>query len=216
MTRKELKERVRKNISEADNTISTKTGLEVAKIVTKIANAEGVSWAIVGGLAMHLYGFVRATTDIDFISDKNLSLTAERYLSFGGARYSVEIKDRAVPVEWIIRRDRYKRVFELALAEAIELNGWLIVSPEWLVIMKYIAGRPKDETDLIWLAQQPRLVNRQQVRRNLQRAFGEDAGDIIFYELIRRPFALADGTRIKDGDENETYISLDEYPEYND
>lgn len=216
MTKKELKERVRKNIIEADNTISTKTGLEVAEVVTKVANAEGVRWAIVGGLAMHLYGFVRATTDIDFISDKNLPLTAERYLSFGGARYSIGIKDHKVPVDWIIRRDRYKRIFELALAEAIELHGWLIVSPEWLVIMKYIAGRPKDETDLIWLAQQPRLVNRQQVRRNLQKAFGEDAGDIIFYELIRRPFALADGTRIKDGDENETYISLDEYPEYND
>lgn len=56
----------------------------------------------------------------------------------------------------------------MALADALEIeNGIRIVSPEWLVILKHLSGRPKDQLDLIWLLQESDLVNREQVKENI-------------------------------------------------
>ncbi len=56
-----------------------------------------------------------------------------------------------MPVDWIVRNDRARKFYEQALKESNELFGVPIVTPEWLVILKYIAGRFKDQQDAVFL-----------------------------------------------------------------
>ena len=195
--------------------LDTETGLQTAQKVFEIADSNNIESALVGGVAMYLYGSDRLTKDVDFIANQRLPLEAVRFLSFGGERYAVKIGKKTIDVDWIVRRDNYKDFYKQALADAVTLsNGVKIVSAEWLTILKYIAGRGKDDLDAIWLLQQSGLVNRQKIKRNLIKVAGETFGDIIFRELNKRYFYLADNR--KDGDENESYESTNDYPEYND
>ncbi len=195
--------------------LDTETGLQTARKVFEIAANNQIESALVGGVAMYLYGSDRLTKDIDFIANQRLPLETVRFLSFGGERYGVKIGEKTIDVDWIVRRDNYKDFYRQALADAVTLsNGIKIVSAEWLTILKYIAGRGKDDLDAIWLLQQSGLVNRQKIKRNFIKVAGETFGDIIFRELEKRYFYLADNH--KDGDENESYESTNDYPEYND
>lgn len=213
MSQEELEKLIEKNL--AAQTVSTETGLRVANKIKEIADRENVEFAIAGGLAMHLYGFERATKDVDFVAERRLPMEVKRYLSFGGERYQIEIGGEKIDVDWIMRRDKYKEFYQLAFAEAEILpNGFKILSPEWLVILKYIAGRPKDEIDMLWLLQQPNLVNRKLVRKKFLQVAGAMQGDLIYREIERRYFPLA--TKKNNGDENESYVPDDEeYSEYN-
>jgi len=213
MSEEELQKLFERNL--AAKTVSTATGLKVAEKIKEIADRENVEFAIAGGLAMHLYGFERATKDVDFLANKRLPVTVVRYLSFGGERFEIEIGGEKIDVDWIMRRDNYKDFYKLALAEATEVKGWKILTPEWLVILKYIAGRPKDEIDMLWLLQQENLVKRRVVRKKFIEVAGAMQGDLIYREIERRYFPLA--TKRNNGDENESYIPPDseDYPEYN-
>ncbi len=211
MSEEELEKLVEKNL--AKQTVSTETGLLVADKLKTIAEKENVDFAIAGGLAMHLYGFERATTDVDFVANRRISLEVKRYLSFGGERYEIEIDGRIIDVDWIIRRDNYVEFYRQALVEAAEINEWKILTPEWLVILKYIAGRPKDEIDMLWLLQQENLVKRPLIKKKFIQIAGEMQGGLIFRELERRYFPLA--TKKNNGDENESYTPDEDYPEYN-
>ena len=213
MREKELEELVEKNM--AAKIVSTESGLKAVEKLKEIADREDIKFAIIGGLAMHLYGFDRATKDIDFIAERRLSLEVKRYLTFGGERYEIEVEGEKIDVDWIMRRDQYKEFYKLAFAESEELSfGFRIITPEWLVILKYIAGRPKDEIDLLWLLQQPDLVKRRLVRKKIMQVVGAMQGDLIFREIERRYFYLA--TKKNNGDENESYNpDEDEYPNYN-
>ncbi len=209
----DLERIVERNLEELENSISTKTGLKVAEIVTKIADKESVEWAIEGGLAMHLYGFDRSTKDVDFIASGKLSLAVKRRLNFGGERYEIKTGKKTVAVDWILRRDDYKDFYRQALEDMTEIRDWKILTPEWLVILKYIAGRAKDRLDLLWLLQQKGLVSRKIVYENLVKVLGKK-GAKLFLLGLQREYDLADLSAGKSGDENESYES-DPYPEYN-
>lgn len=213
MSEEELEKLVEKNLSK--QTVSTETGLRVADKLKEIAEKENVDFAIAGGLAMHLYGFERATTDVDFVANRRISLEAKRHLTFGGERYEVEIDGRKIDADWIVRRDKYAEIYRQALKDAAEINGRKIISPEWLVVLKYSAGRGKDRLDLLWLLQQKDLVNRKRIAQNLKNLLGE-LGAIGFLTGLQREYDLADvmGARAA-GDENESYIPDEDYPEYN-
>ncbi len=213
MSEEELEKLIEKNL--ATQTVTTETGLRVADKLKVIAEMENVDFAIAGGLAMHLYGFVRATIDVDFVANRIISLDAKRHLSFGGERYEIEIDGRKIDTDWIVRRDKYAEIYRQALKDAAEINGRKILSPEWLVILKYSAGRGKDRLDLLWLLQQKDLVNRKRIAQNLKNLLGE-LGAIGFLTGLQREYDLADvmGARAT-GDENESYIPDEDYPEYN-
>jgi hypothetical protein len=216
MSEDEIKKRIAENVA-ANEMIDTATGLEAVKCVAEIAEAEAVEWALVGGLAMHLYGSLRLTRDIDFIASGKISVSAERQLSFGGERFSLKVGEKRVPIDWIVRRDAVKRFYQTALADALTLeNGIKIVTPEWLVILKFIAGRFKDQEDAIFLLRQQNLVNRRQIRRNVLKVVGEETW-VLMAAGLRRWFDLADNKPAPDGDENESYRPPDfsDYPEYN-
>jgi len=178
MTQEDLKRIIKRN--SAIETVSTEVGIEAGLTLAGIAAKEGIAWAFAGGIAMHIYGYVRATTDVDVIAEELLNLKSDKNLTFGGESYRVEVGNRLITVDWIVRNDEDKKFYVAALAGALEIeNGIRIISPEWLVILKQLSGRPKDQLDLIWLLQESDLVNREQVEENIRRVLGEYATYLI-------------------------------------
>lgn len=159
--------------SSGDDAIDPQLALAVAKKVAAAAVAEGKRAAIAGGLAMQLYGFTRATKDIDVVASDTIGFTAEQQLEFGGQIYKVRIGDKEIEVDWIVRADDKRMVYEAALADAeMTEHGFPIITPEWMVILKYLAGRGKDYIDLMWLLQQPGLVSRERIISMIESLMG--------------------------------------------
>jgi hypothetical protein len=186
MSKEEIRALLRRNTEPAQQSISTAEGLEVARAAARAASAQGITCALAGGLAMHLYGFTRATTDVDMIASAPLGWQVKSTLSFGGETYAAITGQREIALNWIIRNDFFLDFYNAALRDAIETEeGLFVVSPEWLVILKYVAGRGKDQIDLLWLLQQPGLVERAEVRRLMIAVLGEKAAALPLRELER-------------------------------
>ncbi len=197
MSDNEIIERVQKNVESP--TISTDTGLEAARKIGEIAEGENVEWALVGGIAMYLYGSPRLTKDVDIIASNFVSLKANAPLTFGGNNYLIEVGKYKVAVDWIVRSDGYAKYYRAALEEAVVFpNGMRLISPEWLVILKMFAGRQKDYDDAIFLLKEKGLVNRSKVRENILRVGSEDAW-LATLANFRRLCNLADGKTIEPG-----------------
>lgn len=187
----QLVERVLQNA--ASPTISTDTGLEAAQQVGQLANQEEVEWAVAGGIAMYLYGSQRMTKDVDIIASQELSLTPQHRLSFGGSSYTLQVGKYTVQVDWIVRNDGYQEFYRRALKEAIGLpNGLRVITPEWMVILKFNAGRQKDLDDIVFLLKQEKLVDRPTVKQKVVETVGE-GGWLTMLSGFRRLCDLADG-----------------------
>ena len=184
-----LRELVERNLSPENQALATETGLAAAAQMTALADENGVAWALAGGIALHLYGFTRATKDVDVIASAVLPLASRQKLTFGGESYETEVGGRRVTVDWIVRDDFFRELYENALADAIELAGWRLISPDWLAILKYAAGRPKDMLDLRWLLQQDDLIDLEQVRGLLKQVLGERGAALPFREIQNIAFA---------------------------
>jgi len=180
--------------------ISTKEGLEAALVIVEHARKQGIQWALAGGIAMHLYGYLRATQDVDMLASSVLGIESDRKLSFGGESYPVRIGERKILVDVIVRDDFFRNIYDAALRDAQTIeDGWRIVTPEWMTVLKYLAGRGKDQMDLLWLLQQPGLVDRGKVSQLLEGATDKTAAEIALRGL--EPFFVqADVMRA--GDEN--------------
>ncbi|MEZ5425143.1 MAG: hypothetical protein R2747_02655 [Pyrinomonadaceae bacterium] len=50
--------------------LDEESSTEAIEKVVEIADENGIDWALVGGLAMAIYGSERTTKDIDIIADK--------------------------------------------------------------------------------------------------------------------------------------------------
>jgi len=197
MSDNEIIERVQKNVESP--TISTDTGLEAARKIGEIAEGENVEWALVGGIAMYLYGSPRLTKDVDIIASNVVSLKANAPLTFGGSNYVIEVGKYKVAVDWIVRSDGYAKYYRAALEEAVVFpNRMRLISPEWLVILKMFAGRQKDYDDAIFLLKEKGLVNRSKVKENILRVGSEDAW-LATLANFRRLCNLADGKTIEPG-----------------
>ncbi len=178
MTQEDLKKIIERN--SRVETVSTEVGIAAGLTLAELAEKENIKWAFAGGIAMHIYGYVRATTDVDVIANDFLDLESDKNLTFGGESYRVKVGGRLITVDWIVRNDENTKFYVPALAEAVEIeNGIRIISPEWLVIIKHLSGRPKDQLDLIWLLQESDLVSREVVEDNIRRVLGEYATYLI-------------------------------------
>ena len=190
--------------------LSEAEALAATETVGQVADQAAINWALVGGFAMSLYDSPRYTKDIDIIAARALPVSREMVvggLRQGGERYAVQLPEgRVVPVDWIVRADDARPLFDTALAEATEVNGLPVITPEWLVILKLIAGRFKDQEDGVWLLRQAKLVNRRLVKRHIVKAAGPLAW-VAFSVNFFRWCDLADG-RSREGDENESYRPL--------
>ena len=186
--------------------LDAESATQAIQTVAEIAKENGVDWALVGGLAMAIYGSDRTTKDIDIIADKLLPLENQGLLRQGGERYIIKTNKKAVAVDWIIRKDEFKKLFQEALNEAVEINGVPVLTPEWLVILKFIAGRFKDQEDAVFLLSRKGLVNRNLIKEKIIKHFGKAAWGLAKHGY-QRWFDIADGrTRDEDRDEKDGYI----------
>lgn len=187
-----MSNKVKINTSSVQKSIPTEIGIEAAEFVTCVANENRIAIALAGGIAMHIYGFTRATTGVDMLAQTVLPLTSQSTLSFGGENYQIEVSERTVSVDVIVRNDELTKIYEAALGQAKETDiGIKIISPEWLVVMKYFSARAKDKIDLIWLLQEDGLVDRQLIESNLIGAVGTESAYFIFNDL-KSEFDYAD------------------------
>lgn len=193
MSEQELIEYIQNNL-ENSPMIDTDTGISAVKKLAEIAERENVEWALAGGIAMHLYGSPRLTKDVDVVSEKFLSLEGKHRLSFGGISYEVKVGKKIVTIDWIVRSDDYIEYYRQALKDAVKLpDGMKVLTPEWLVILKSIAGRPKDRDDAVFLLKNQGKLNRDLIKENVVKVGGEDAwrfAKLRFREL----YDLADNT----------------------
>jgi hypothetical protein len=191
MSEKELIEYIEQNLANSPM-IDTETGISAVKELAKIAEREGVEWALAGGIAMHLYGSPRLTKDVDVISIKRLSLESVRPIGFGGESYEVAVGKKKIQVDWIVREDSYRQYYVQALKDAAGLkNSLKIITPEWLAILKFIAGREKDTDDIVFLLRKNGYVNRETIKRNIIKTKNED----VWFAMLpgwQRLYDLAD------------------------
>lgn len=173
--------------------IDHKTAMKALRSITKHADKKNIPWALAGGVAMAFYGSPRLTKDVDVIATEILPIEGERKLNFGGQRYQAKVGKKSVPVDWIVRKDNVEVFYQKALAEAnTEFDGPPLVTPEWLVILKYIAGRFRDQQDAVFLLKKKGLVDRKLVRKKITETIGS-AGWAVFAVGLRRWYDLADG-----------------------
>lgn len=179
--------------------ISSDTGLEAAQQLGQLAAQEEIEWALAGGLAMYVYGSPRLTKDVDIIASKDLSLTPQHRLGFGGSSYTLQVGKYSVQVDWIVRNDGYQKYYRAALKDAVKLpNGLRVVTPEWLAILKLNAGRQKDLDDIVFLLRQEKLVDRPTVKQNVVATASEDTW-LAMLPNFRRLCDLADGNTKEQG-----------------
>ena len=162
--------------SSEDHAIAPEAALKAAEKVWQEARRKGVAAAIAGGLAMQIYGFTRATRDVDMVASETLDLEAGKKIDFGGEIYRLEVEGKEIEVDWIVRADDKKPVYDAALENAeMTEYGIPIISPDWMVLLKYLAGRGKDEMDLMWLLREPGLVDRNRVLEIIEGLMGPAA-----------------------------------------
>jgi hypothetical protein len=125
---------------------------------------------------MHLYGFTRATKDIDFVASSPLNSMSVKPLSFGGQSFNLELSGQKIEVDWIVRNDELADLYKIALADRIMLDDeFPAISPEWLVVIKHLAGRGKDHMDCVWLLRQDGLVDSDLMTAKIKLAMGKHA-----------------------------------------
>jgi hypothetical protein len=189
--------------------IDTESASQAVEIISRLAEENGVKWALVGGLAMNLYGSDRLTKDIDVIADKLLPIPQSQIvgkLKQGGERFNAETDKTVVSIDWIIRNDVFKSMFNEALKSAVRINDVPVLTPEWLVILKFIAGRFKDQEDAVFLLSRKDLVDRKLIKQHIVQTAGEIAWGLARHGY-QRWFDLADGRSLEEQrNEKEGYI----------
>ncbi len=175
--------------------LDTVSATEAIETVGNMADANGIAWALCGGLAMIIYGSPRLTKDIDIIAARRLPLPPEQIISYlkqGGEHFRIQTSSQSVPVDWILRGDEVRKFYQAALAEVVKIEGLPLLTPEWLVILKYFAGRFKDQEDGIYLLSQEDLVNRKKIRE-LVLKYGSPEVWGAMRAGLQRWYDLADG-----------------------
>ena len=186
--------------------LDEESAIETIEKVAEIAEQNGVDWALVGGLAMVIYGNDRTTKNIDIIADRLLPLEKVGDLVQGGERYLIKTSKKEVAVDWIIRKDEFRQLFAEALKEAVKINDVPILTPEWLVILKFIAGRFKDQEDAVFLLSRQGLVNRKLIKEHIIKHAGAIGWGLAKHGY-QRWYDLADGrTREEQRNAKEGYI----------
>jgi hypothetical protein len=143
--------------------------------VATATRKDGVRVALVGGVALQLYGSDRFTTDLDVVAsgypDPNGALPTKGVLTFGGVQSEAS---NGVPVDLIIRDDERTDLYDAALENAQRVPGVPVpvVTLPYLGAMKLASGRAKDIQDLEFiLRSNPKLFK--QIRKLVTKYLGE-------------------------------------------
>ena len=117
--------------------------------------------ALIGGVALAVYGIERFTKDVDLAVTRRQSAAVETSLSdldprplrIGGVSVATS---HGVRIDFIDRRKNYEALFgaaiEAAQSESLRVqvgaHELAVVPLEYLVALKLVADRPQDEADL--------------------------------------------------------------------
>ena len=189
-------------------TLDEDSAIEAIETVGSVADENNIEWALVGGLAMILYGSDRLTKDVDIIASRLLpaGFSVAGQLRQGGQRYEIQTRKRITNVDWITRSDGFKAMFQEALAEAVKIDGVPVLTPGWLVILKFIAGRFKDQEDAVFLLSRKGLVDRQSIKEKIIKHVGRNAWELARHGY-KRWFDMADGRTLEEErNEKDGYI----------
>lgn len=143
-------------------------------MAVELTKDRGLATAVAGGYAMQIYGSPRLTGDVDLVSEGAPTdikpLRSLDTLTFGGRKYTTP---EGVEVDLIVRSDHLRNLYTEALEQMVETeDGLPIIAPDYLAAMKFAAGRPKDEDDLVWLLQQEKLIDRTNALDIVERLIG--------------------------------------------
>lgn len=189
-------------------TLDEASAKEAIAAVAELADEHDIAWALAGGLAMILYGSDRLTKDVDIVANRILpnKFKIEGNLRQGGYRYGIETSNRTTSVDWITRSDGFRELFNEAIAEAVNIGDIPVLTPEWLVILKFIAGRFKDQEDAVFLLSRKDLVDRRLVKEKIIKHVGRNAWELAKHGY-QRWYDIADGrTREEERNEADGYI----------
>lgn len=171
------------------------------QVLFAVLNRHGVDYLVIGGFAVNIHGFLRATADIDVVADQgrdNLIRLARALAELGARLRGVDAQhlpvdprnpdDLQTGANWTMRTDvgdldllvdppgadAFEQLRARRIVVEVEAIKVPVVGLDDLVAMKLAAGRPKDLQDLTVFA-----------RRHPQ--LGLDAGELEH----RRAAALA-------------------------
>ena len=190
-------------------TLDEDSAKEAISAVGELAEANNIAWALAGGMAVIVYGSDRMTKDVDIIASQVLppKFKVAGRLRQGGERYEIATRNRVTNVDWIIRSDGFKTMFSEALSEAVEIKGVPVLTPEWLVILKFIAGRFKDQEDAVFLLSRKGLVDRRIIKEKIIKHVGREAWELARHGY-QRWYDMADG-RAREDERNEAEGYID-------
>ncbi|MGH9841992.1 MAG: hypothetical protein ACREEM_24815 [Blastocatellia bacterium] len=154
--------------------ITPEDRVKAAKFIFERANAEEIECALAGSIAMSFYDCSCLSQDLTILASGTLGLEPASQLRFGGERYSVLVGGVSVPVDVIVRKDHLCNFYTAALNEAkATTDGLRVISPEWLVVLKFLAGSSEDRFDLLVLLSKPGLVNREKITQLIEQVDGK-------------------------------------------
>ena len=127
------------------------TDIETA--INEMKTMSGDRFIVAGGVAMMFYGSERFTRDVDFVAHCIAKIPTmilkQKPIAYGGVS---GITPRGVPVHFILRRGDFTALYNDAVDNPRKSDdGYYVATPEHLAIMKMVAGRSKDMSDLNFL-----------------------------------------------------------------
>ncbi len=161
---------------------------EIFDFVPKVGNATiktaaqlnhlGIRYALVGGLAVGAHGYIRMTTDVDFLVGEEAFEHHGLIVTF---KAGVPIEVDGIKIDYLSTvslGSQIERVFE----EAPVSQGIPIVPIEVLIYMKLVAKRRKDQLDVVELVKAGANIKRiryylEQYASNLLPLFEELANE---------------------------------------
>jgi hypothetical protein len=137
--------------------------------IVDVLTAEGIPYALCGGLALGLHGYPRATKDIDLLveaAEIERALAAVKQIGFDiparkiifGLRSGKQREVRRVskldssgdlmPLDFLIVSEELAEVWATRITIDTGVRKLTIVSRDGLATMKRLAGRPQDLVDI--------------------------------------------------------------------
>jgi hypothetical protein len=119
------------------------------KGVTEALDAAGIDYALIGGLAVGVYGHERATKDIDLL------ISRQDIKKFAGEFVASDIdviqgKHAGVRIDYIFPA-KHEDFLDDSVPGGTNADGVAVVAPAPLIYMKLVAGRLRDQDDVIRL-----------------------------------------------------------------
>jgi hypothetical protein len=123
------------------------TFIEGAFAASEAFRQANIRHVLVGGLAVGVNGYPRSTKDIDFLVDEN---AFEFHGPLVTHRPGLPISYAGIGIDWISLEPQERKALDRFLVIP-DINEVPIIPVEPLVAMKLVAGRHKDQADIVEL-----------------------------------------------------------------